>query len=425
MASGQVPNIPPGSSVPQPSPPLTLTSAAALTKLNTEQQEVLACFSPNVNNVSESKPVKNKMPTQQQQSTSQGLFSGLGVKNPISAFGATVSAQIGKTIGNLSSNNGLPPPIPRPSVLNNNSNLVQPTKPLRASLAVGSKSRLKSPSRKQQSVTLDDYPSVGSGGSGSMSAKSRKKVIGGKRYASSLPDHERNNACSPVAFDINSFLCHNQGPIDFSALLGRNPFYPPPQHQYHQTAPQVTRPQPSFRAAGGSKPTKHCKNKHLWARTSLDRDFMTQSPSPDNTSGAKNNINSNRNGATSPINNANNRHSSYHPSYGNVGDNSSTAATAAAAAAAAAYNAHMFFSRPTSPLFLDSAAAATAAAYCSGGGDFGSFCHTCAVKTFPRAHTSRTNSHHGLCTCCHQQNSGGVSSSNLLGVSLAFCLDFG
>jgi hypothetical protein len=113
-----------------------------------------------------------------------------------------------------------------------------------------------------------------------------------------------------------------------------------------------------------------------------------------------------RAGATSPPI-ATNRHSSYHPSCGGVGLVSDTAA-AAAAAAAAAYNAHMFFSRPTSPLFMDSASSC-----CPAGGEFTNFCPSCAVKTFPRA---RSSAHHGLCHCCHQQGAvAGASSSNVVG----------
>jgi len=435
--------------------------------------------SSNFNNIGENKPlIKNKMPS------SSGLFSGLGVKNPMSSLGSSIGKTF--TMGNItgnsgcsgSSNNNTPvslgglPPIPPGSIINNASqqgsscsntnpkenNSHHPSKPARASLPIGAKTRLKSPSRNKPpitSMTLEDLANHSSprGNGSSKSLSGKKKQLGAKRYASSLPDQERNNACSPVAFDLNSFLC-NQGPIDFSALLAGHTI-----SSKHQNTQQCSAGS-SFR--GHAKPTKHCKNKHLWARTSLEKDLFT--PSSSNSmggvggpsacsegkrrgggggghhhshSGEHNGPSSrqtminppcNRNGATSPPI-TNNRHSSYHPNYGGVGLVSDTAA-AAAAVAAAAYNAHMFFSRPTSPLFMDSASASC----CPAVGDFSNFCPSCAVKTFPRA---RSSAHHGLCHCCHQQSpsvaasnhapsgsgvgaaglGAGVSNSNLLGVS--------
>lgn len=165
----------------------------------------------------------------------------------------------------------------------------------------------------------------------------------------------------------------------------------------------------------------------MWARASLERDIITggsvSSPTPMHGGGgsACNNLSGGSSvhsftdkppcsskhgsvGGSGPGPNPSNRHSSYHPNYTlgpgatMVGDS----AAAAAAAAAAAYNAHMLFSRPTSPLFL-----ADSASCC---GDYSStYCPGCSAKTFPRV-TRPGASHHGVCFCCHQGSSSNVNS---------------
>lgn len=332
----------------------------------------------------------------------------------------------------------------------------QPIKPVRVSLPTKSSkqgARLKSPSRRKSNVsspppTLDDM-AVGGGscassyqhhhhhhhhhGPGSTSGKSgKKKLSSGKRYASSLPDRERCSATSPVAFDLNSFLCHSQGPIDFSSLLSRVHAQQQllQQHSVHPQQPPHMIHHPIPTLMGHPRPTKHCKNKHMWARASLEREIFTgapvPSPTPTMTSGGNNMCNnlSGNSGAfanvdkqqvtsSSPCGSKlaggmvppqSNRHSSYHPNYG-LGPGSNIvgdSAAAAAAAAAAAYNAHLMFSRPTSPMFIpDSGSCCSeygaAAAYC---------CPGCAAKTFPRV--AARASGHGLCFCCHQN--GGRSN---------------
>lgn len=305
--------------------------------------------------------------------------------------------------------------------------------------------RLKSPSRRKSNVaspppTVDDML-LGTGGisscnhvtgGSSISGKSAKKKLSGKRYASSLPDRERCSATSPVAFDLNSFLCHNQGPIDFSGLLSRVQQQQQLLHQHQQASHHpsshiIHHPQPTIPFMGHPKPTKHCKNKHMWARASIERDIVTGGsiPSPTPMSGPNicNNLSSSGMGVHAftdkpacsaklssgsnvgmPPPNPSNRHSSYHPNY-NIGPGTSIVgdpAAAAAAAAAAAYNAHILFSRPTSPLFLTDSASC-----CS---EYNTCCPGCSAKTFPRV--TRTGAHHGVCYCCHQNSSRNTNPSS-------------
>lgn len=331
-----------------------------------------------------------------------------------------------------------------------------PTRPSKVSLPTKSskQGRLKSPSRRKSNVSspppsMDDIILGAGGGScmhgvgaSSSSGKSGKKKLLAKRYASSLPDRERCSATSPVAFDLNSYMCHNQGPIDFSSLLNRVHQQQQYLHQqqqqlsHHHSPHMIHHPQPTtVPFMGHPKPTKHCKNKHMWARASLERDIVTgdgvsSSPTPlsrgnsacNNLSGSNSGIHaftdkppcsSKVNGSSGgmPLPNPSNRHSSYHPNY-NLGPGSTLvgdSAAAAAAAAAAAYNAHLLFSRPTSPLFLQDSASC-----CS---DYSAYCPGCSTKTFPRV-AARTGSNYGMCFCCHQ-NGNNINSPSQQSASRA------
>ncbi|CAG7834211.1 unnamed protein product [Allacma fusca] len=199
----------------------------------------------------------------------------------------------------------------------------------------------------------------------------RKKPSNVKRnYAASLPDPDWNSA-SPFGFDLSYQFDHHGKKL---------------HHGNH-----------SFRGHPG--PTKNCKNKHLWARASLERDVISAPQSSPTSS---------------------NRHSSYHPytidsSTSLLGTNNETAA-AAAAAAAAAYSHVLHSSRPNSPLCpsVDSNYLGSAGRICNDW-ELGNCCLGCNTKTFPRSSNRLTSIG---CHCCHHHcdTGSGTLGGSLLGL---------
>ena len=292
------------------------------------------------------------------------------------------------------------PPVP-PTFSEN-----RPYSPVTSLLSPNSKpTRLKSPCRtKLFDSTAEPFPS-----------KSRALSLDDRKYAASLPDESRNGTSSPLAFfETNPYSrSNNTSQNENLESKGASKSKIPKHYRIH------------------GKPSKHCKNKHLWARASLEREVPVDSDEIKITGSCASSkslgdikascsllnnkptkipcncgCGGNKNSPATNFSDSH-RHSSYHPNFG-IGlttyeDNGNSSVTAAAAAAAAAaYNAHMLFSRPTSPT------------NCTDHGE-SDICGCSSSRTLPRGGVGLSNLRATYCHCCRsRRNSLGLVSWKII-----------